>query len=280
MIGPEITAPDFTETVVGYRRFALKLATQHNYVLVSPHTEDCWTGPEKTARCNREMPRSEHVVLDGIRPKQHPAPQKNCGCGIYAYFDPCPMLDYELQGGYSHYRTLQMDCHVATLVTLEGRIEVHDRGMRAARAKICAIGTHPYLGQDRLAALREIAKQWGVALVPQEQLPGIASEYGRELGKEHRPSGDEMENPEEVDPFIAAAQQIMADYKEAVTPRRRGLSKCAWTRVSASAAAGGAITQAVFTAVDPSPSNFWIGVPLTAYAAVQYTRAYYMGRKS
>lgn len=186
MIGPEIQAPDLTEAVIGYRRFNLELRSQHNYHLVSPHTSEPWPTVERTARCNKTIS-SERVVLDGIRPKAHSAPQKDCGCGIYAYFEPCPIS--ERTDRYMHMNPYSgpAPTEVEALVSVTGRIEVHARGLRAQRARICALGMNSTLSGSEREGLAAIAALFGVPVVPQAELPRIASEFGGDVPASLRP---------------------------------------------------------------------------------------------
>lgn len=219
MIGPEVRAPDFTEAVVGYRVFALEKHTQHNYRLVSPHQRMPWPTVEMTAECTVVPKVPEGIVLPGPL-KPHPAPAKDCGCGIYAYFNPCPVRT--LSRDYFAYAThISRVTEVAALMTLSGRIEVHADGMRAQRARICALGSNANLSSHEHAALRVIADQFGVPLVPQSQLPAMASEYGRVLGKEHRPSLDEAADALASDPSFQAGVEAAMEYKPPryITPR-------------------------------------------------------------
>lgn len=188
MIGPEVSAPDVTEAVVGFRTFALKSSSQHNYALYGPHTNKQWPTPRITARCNNTI-QSEHIVLDGVRPKQHTAPAKGCGCGIYVYFDPCPVTDYtglEWHGMRSPFSALGKE--VASIVTLTGKVEVHERGMRGQHAEIRALGLNPNLNSAERTALRELGKRWDIPVVDQDGLPRLATEYGRPLDKSLRPA--------------------------------------------------------------------------------------------
>lgn len=203
MIGPEqIAAPDFTEPVVGYRTFRLVKRNQHNYGLASPHARTPWPTAEMKAECTVKPKVPEGLVLTAPL-KPHPAPAKDCGCGIYAYFEPCPVPKH--RSDYYMYGYGDEGKEVEALVTLTGRIEVHETGMRAQRARVCAIGLNANLNDDERAGLARIGEHWDAAVVPQSQLPALASEYGRILGKEHRPSDDEAEALADDPAFPAGA---------------------------------------------------------------------------
>lgn len=234
MIGPEIQVPDVTEAVIGYRQFGLAKRGQHNYHLVSPHTNDPWPTVERTAKCNNTIA-STKVVLDGIRPRQHAAPNKNCGCGIYAYFDPCPVHKRDsMHWSMSSIGAGPEAERVAALVTMTGRIEVHARGMRSQHARICALGVNGNLNADERIALKVIADEFGVPLVPQEDLPKLATEFGRPLDESMRPQVDQPKPP--AVPDLAA---IRSSYESAVETRRvavRPPATSVWINAAAAAA--------------------------------------------
>jgi hypothetical protein len=210
MIGPEqITAPDFTEPIVGYRTFRLVRRNQHNYGLVSPHAGTPWPTSEMKAECTVKPKLPEGLVLTAPL-KPHPAPAKDCGCGIYAYFDPCPVA--KLRSDYYFHGFGDAGKEVEALVTLTGRIEVHETGMRAQRGRVCALGLNANLSNDERAGLTRIGEQWGAPVVPQSQLPALASEYGRGLGKEHRPSLDDEAEALAEDPAFRAGVEAAMEF--------------------------------------------------------------------
>lgn len=187
MIGPEVNAPDFTEAVIGYRTFRLVRHTQHNYRLESPYQRMPWDVVEMTARCTEAIKLPEGLVLlHELRP--HSAPAKNCGCGIYAYFDYRRIEKDRYRSSHMHL-SFERDygTELLALVSLSGRIEVHSGGMRAQKGRICAIGLNANLNADEIDGLGVIAKTFGIPVVQQDNLPTLAPEYGRELGKDLRP---------------------------------------------------------------------------------------------
>jgi hypothetical protein len=211
MIGPEqIAAPDFTEPIVGYRTFRLVKRSQHNYGLVSPHVRTLWPSAEMKAECTVKPKVPDGLVLASPL-KPHPAPAKDCACGIYAYFDPCPVSKH--RSDYFMYGHGGEGKDVEALVTLTGRIEVHETGMRAQRARVCALGLNANLSDDERAGLARIGEQWGVPVVSQSQLPALASEYGRSLGKEHRPSLDDEAEALAEDPAFRAGVEAAFEFK-------------------------------------------------------------------
>lgn len=221
MIGPEVTVPDVTEAVIGYRQFMLENHTQHNYRLVSPHAREPWPKVQMTAKCNVEVKVPEGIVVPGPI-KQHSAPQKDCGCGIYAYFEPCPVS--ESRDSLRYYMGGPTPSIITALVSLEGRIEVHARGMRAQRARICALGGHLGLSADECAGLNEIAKRFEVPVVHQSGLAQLAPEYGRPLREDMRPAAPKPpESPPEP------PESFSAYYAEPTRPPSlRGARRMLW----------------------------------------------------
>lgn len=186
MIGPEVNAPDLTEAVVGYRTFRVVRNGQHNYGLESPYRRMPWDAVEMTARCTEAIKVPEGLVLLH-EPRPHSAPAKNCGCGIYAYFD-YRRIEKDRYRSHMHLSFGQdYGTEFVALVSLSGRIEVHSGGMRAQKGRICAIGLNANLSADETQGLCVIAEAFGVPVVEQDNLPILAPEYGRELGRDLRP---------------------------------------------------------------------------------------------
>ena len=103
-------APDLIVPLVGFRQWHLA-----NGVLTSMYDRALWPPDGVTARCDRGHSSAE-------------IPAKDCSCGVYAYYDPCPRTasaaTSDLIGG---------------AVVLWGRIEAHIYGMRGEHARIVAL---------------------------------------------------------------------------------------------------------------------------------------------
>src|ERR1700755_2246898 len=65
-------APDLVVPIIGYRQWRVT-----DGGLTSMYDGAGWPGAQITARCDR-----------GHSPAEVPA--KDCSCGVYAYYDPCP----------------------------------------------------------------------------------------------------------------------------------------------------------------------------------------------
>jgi hypothetical protein len=150
-------APDLIIPVVGFRQWRLGEG-----VLTSMRGGAPWSAAGITARCDR-----------GHSPAEVPA--KNCSCGLYAYYDPCPRTASaatpDLIGG---------------AVVLWGRIEAHAYGMRGTHAKIVALELPLSRGRKRRAVI-EAAARVGVPAVPHRSLKAAALEHGSVLQPALRP---------------------------------------------------------------------------------------------
>jgi hypothetical protein len=115
-----------------------------------------------TARCDR-----------GHSPQEVPA--KDCSCGVYAYYDPCPRTasaaTADLIGG---------------AVVVWGQVEAHIYGMRGRHAKIIALELPVSRGRKRRAVI-DAADRVGVPAVPHRSLKAVALEHGEVLAPAHRP---------------------------------------------------------------------------------------------
>ncbi|HEY1512074.1 MAG TPA: hypothetical protein VGF93_23915 [Solirubrobacteraceae bacterium] len=102
-------------------------------------------------------------------------PFKDCSCGVYAYYEPCPRTasaaTSDLIGG---------------AVVFWGRIEAHMYGMRGERARIVALELPLSRGSKRRAVV-EAAERLGVPAVPHRSLKAVALEHGEVLAPALRP---------------------------------------------------------------------------------------------
>lgn len=150
-------APDLLVPIVGFRQWRLRSG-----VLTSMYDGACWLEASITARCDR-----------GHDPGEVPA--KDCSCGVYAYYDPCPRTasaaTADLVGG---------------AVVVWGQIEAHAYGMRGKHARIVALELPLSRGRKR-RALVEAADRIGVPAVPHRALKAAALEHGAVLQPALRP---------------------------------------------------------------------------------------------
>lgn len=150
-------APDLMVALVGFRQWRLA-----GDVPTSMYDAEPWPEGSITARCDR-----------GHGPAEVPA--KDCSCGVYAYYDPCPRTasaaTSDLIGG---------------AVVLWGRIEAHMYGLRSQHARIVAFELPLSRGRKRRVVL-EAAEALGVPAVPHRSLKAVALEHGEVLAPALRP---------------------------------------------------------------------------------------------
>jgi hypothetical protein len=150
-------APDLIVPLVGFRQWRVA-----DGALTSMYDRALWPQDGVTASCER-----------GHSPGEVPA--KDCGCGVYAYYDPCPRTasaaTSDLIGG---------------AVVLWGRIEAHMYGMRGRHARIVALEL-PFSRARKRRAVIEAAEGIGVPAVPHRSLKAVALEHGAVLQPSLRP---------------------------------------------------------------------------------------------
>lgn len=191
-----LEAPDYTVPIIGFRKWYLRGTT-----LYSPHIHDhVWTTEQK-ARCLR---------FDGERKLDHPSPDPTCGCGYYAYLN----IDLErVDLGHSQVGS------IAGAVAALGRIVVHEGGWRAERIRIVAIAKAAAPTDPGTFGLPTAAAKLGVPLVPFEDLPGIAAEYGEPVPEDvlervrERNRAAERERIERRQRQMAQQARLRADAK-------------------------------------------------------------------
>ena len=150
-------APDLIVPIVGFRQWRLVAD-----VPTSVYDGTPWPDARFTATCDR-----------GHTPARVPA--KDCSCGVYAYYDPCPRT------ASSGTRDL-----IGGAVVLWGQIEAHIYGMRGEHARIVALELPLSRGRKRRAVI-EAADRTGVPAVPHRSLKAVALEHGEVLQPALRP---------------------------------------------------------------------------------------------
>jgi len=150
-------APDLVAPILGFRQWRLREGA-----LWSPFSHVRWGDAELRACCSTGV----HEDL---------APVKQCTCGIYAYYTPCPRM--------ASTGTVEF---VSGAVAVWGHIELHATGLRASHARIVAL-ERPPLGAIKRRRLLEAAESLGVPVVRHRNLPTVASEHGSILPRSLRP---------------------------------------------------------------------------------------------
>lgn len=131
------------EPVVGYREWVLIGGE-----LLSPLARSPWSGEPMQAEC---LPRCRGARGLWRKSAAHPgpAPDPACVCGLYAFFTP------------QRPRGRERLAVVRGAVVLWGRIELHERGMRAEFARIALLalpGSRPRGAEEAIARGRGAAR--------------------------------------------------------------------------------------------------------------------------
>jgi hypothetical protein len=152
---------DMVQPVIGYREWVLV-----GEELLSPLARTPWTAGTMQAEC---LPSCRGARGLWREASEHlgPAPDPECVCGLYALFAP------PKRGGRERLAL------VRGAVALWGRIELHQRGMRAEFARIVALALPP--SRRSQGAVRESAERLEVEAVPAKDLEAAALAYGRPL---------------------------------------------------------------------------------------------------
>jgi hypothetical protein len=150
-------APDLIVPLVGFRQWRLS-----GGAVTSVYDGAAWPGGYLTAQCDR-----------GHSPGEVPA--KDCSCGVYAYYDPCPRT-----------ASAATEDLIGGAVIVWGRIEAHIYGMRGEHARIIALELPLSRGAKRRTVI-ETAERLGVPAVPHRALKARALEHGEVLDPALRP---------------------------------------------------------------------------------------------
>jgi hypothetical protein len=154
-------ASDVIEAIIGYREWIL-IGDE----LVSPLARTTWDAGPVRAECLASCREARGLWR---RPAAHPgpAPDPRCVCGIYALFEPPRRVGRERL-------TVARGA-----VALWGRVELHQRGMRAEYARVVTLAL-PSSRKDWDAATRT-AERLGIEAVPAKHLREAALAHGRQL---------------------------------------------------------------------------------------------------
>jgi hypothetical protein len=174
--------PDLTEPVLGYRVWRLD---SRDWGLRSPSRNARWSARTLVADC----PRGHHA-----------APAALCQCGIYALHEPGP-------------RFRPGDQLVWGAVGLDGRVLVHENGLRGERGTILVLahgGDEPQPGLVRTARTLDVELVRFSALIAAAGACGAvpasdAQARGRELPGDADGAWDALSPPSGPPPLAAAA---------------------------------------------------------------------------
>lgn len=151
-----LQAPDLIEPVAGFRAWRVI-----DGELRSPYVDVVWRERVLRAACYRRRPDQDRIPC-------HSAPERDCGCGIYAYHD----LDSVLMPSVPVTRT------VLGIVTVWGTVQVHADGLRAEYACLRALAFRSGWGGTLNRDTQRIAHGLGADLVEPDELEEAAIAYG------------------------------------------------------------------------------------------------------
>ncbi len=147
--------PDLIIPIIGFRQWRIVDGEP-----ISVYDGAPWPDGSITAFCHRG-----HAEV----------PAKDCTCGVYAYYDPCPRTA----------STATPDL-IGGAAVLWGRIEAHMYGLRGEHARIVAFELPLSRGRKRRAVV-DAAERVGVPVIPHRSLKAAALEHGAVLQPALRP---------------------------------------------------------------------------------------------
>jgi hypothetical protein len=157
----ESIAPDLARPIIGYRDWV-----QVGDEILSPLARTSWTSEPLQAECLPSC-RGARGLWRKASAHAGPAPDPGCACGIYALFEP------------SRPARRERLALVRGAVVLWGRIELHQRGMRAEFARIVTLALPS--SRRHAEAVTRIAGLLGVEAVRAKDLPAAALAHGEPL---------------------------------------------------------------------------------------------------
>lgn len=157
----ESIAPDLTRPIIGYRDWV-----QVGDEILSPLARTRWEAGPMQAECLPSC-RGARGLWRTASAHAGPAPDPGCACGIYALFAP------------SRPRGRERLALVRGAVVLWGRIELHQRGMRAEFARIVTLALPS--SRRHAEAVARVAELLDVEAVRTRELPVAALAYGEPL---------------------------------------------------------------------------------------------------
>jgi hypothetical protein len=157
----EYVAEDGSRPIVGFREWVLV-----GQEILSPLARTPWQGGPMQAECLPSC-RGARGLWRTASPHPGPAPDPGCVCGIYALFTPQTP------------RGRERLALVRGAVVLWGRIELHQRGMRAEFARIVTLALPA--SRRHADAVAKVAELLDVEAVRDRHLPFAALAYGELL---------------------------------------------------------------------------------------------------
>lgn len=182
---------DLTTEVIGYRQWRvtsdLELRAAHKRKAV-------WATGVNVAECHKS---NDYIMVyddeDPPEPKRcKSAPGQDCECGIYALYSPDDFWYGKGGKAWIFGSHAEPDPLVSGVIVAWGEMEVHYSGFRAQYARAVALAT-PDSPRDAVIA-KAVADRYGVPLVPANELPRIAAEFGIDVPETMRPPKPEKDD--------------------------------------------------------------------------------------
>lgn len=133
----------------------------------------CWNITSEGALggiANKTAWRKDRSTVSNCAEHGHQAPVRWCSCGLYAYYaasDPA-VNNYPVIG----------------VVVGKGHAELHPTGFRIEEARIVALAHGGAIGNVQRQQVQQIAKEYGVPIIAQEDLATVAQQYGPLFNKQ------------------------------------------------------------------------------------------------
>lgn len=175
--------PDLIQPVIGFRTFC-----SDDGLLRSSGAGDAIWDPDVTiAECEgfdkvHALAFYESSGEPAKAKTPHPAPDKNCGCGLYAYHKPAHL--FAAVGLFG-----PRPSRIKGAIAAWGRMEIHPTGFRAEKARVVALALDDLCAGDpkRREQIEQLACIYGARAVPSYLLTEEAYKYGIATPKKLRP---------------------------------------------------------------------------------------------
>lgn len=216
----------------GYRHFRLSSAPPDG-TLLSLNDMRPYAPGFHPAECTRRTP-SWSATNDLLR--THDAPQRDCTCGIYGWYNP-KAIDQAFKPGYDR---------CTAVIEVKGRVVLGTKGFRAQAARVVAIA---------LPEILPTIRSWRVQC---DMLKSYDTAVERYDAKPYRSLGEMVEDypPEDVSALLPATEpQVSADYaalEAAMQQTSRGMQQFR-EQLMRAAAQWGSLSTHLAGATSPAP---------------------------
>lgn len=156
-----MSVPHFTRPIAGFRNWKVapnRWSQMGGYLWAAVQLEPWPTDRDHEAHCTMS---------------KHTAPQRDCHCGVYAWYSPLQLVD----DGFS--ASFEDPAHVTGIISAWGDIEPGTLMFRAQYARVEAIFDHPSMPKVVLPVSKEdIAEAYGAAIISPLDYEAFCEERG------------------------------------------------------------------------------------------------------